>query len=214
VADARRVRARFADSQCCEVSGVLDWDEVKDIALVKLEATARPLNRLCLTNPPVGARAYVIGAPKGFEFSLSDGLVSQVRVVDGFAQYQISCPISPGNSGGPVLNTGGEVLGVVSWSSKDAQNLNFATPAACLLTLKSESPVTAWTALPRQRRSRKSNQVALRERETLPAAAAGRDLAELRAALRRADGEEVTVTLNRSGGSCSYRVTLPKDFVK
>jgi hypothetical protein len=91
-----------------------------------------------------------------------------MQLIDGFAQCQISCPISPGNSGGPVLNARGEVLGVVSWSKKDAQNLNFATPSTCLRTLDPLSPVTAWAALPRQRRSRHSVQTVQRERDLLP----------------------------------------------
>ncbi len=214
VQDARKVVARFADNETVEVAGVLDWDEVKDIALLKLAASGRPLNRLCLTNPPIGARAYVIGAPKGYEFSISDGLVSQLQVIDGFAQCQISCPISPGNSGGPVLNGRGEVLGVVSWSKKEAQNLNFATPSPCLLALDPQSAVTPWAGLSRQRRTRQHNQVAQRVQERLASVPADRDLVELRALLQRSAGEKVTVTVGQGSELRTFKVTLPKDFVK
>jgi len=214
VQDARKVTARFADHATCEVDGVLDWDEVKDIALVKLTGARRSLSRLCLTNPPVGARAYVIGAPKGYEFSISDGLVSQVQFIDGFAQYQISCPISPGNSGGPLLDARGEVLGVVSWSKKDGQNLNFATPSASLLALHEQSPVIPWAELAQQRRGHKQSQVAARERDRLSVAPIDKDLAELRAWLQRSAGTEVTVTVKQGSDQRAFKVRLPKDFVR
>jgi S1-C subfamily serine protease len=65
VQDARRVVARFADHHTVEITGVLDWDEVKDIAMLPITAAGRRPMPLCQTEPRAGARAYVIGAPKG-----------------------------------------------------------------------------------------------------------------------------------------------------
>ena len=214
VQDARKVTARFANREVAEVNGVLDWDEARDVALVQVSAPGRPLNRLCSTDPPVGARAYAIGAPKGYEFSISDGLVSQIQVIDGFAQCQISCPISPGNSGGPVLNARGEVLGVVTWSKKDAQNLNFATPSACLRALNAQSPVTQWSGLSRQRRTRQHQLVVQAQQERLSPAPVDRELEALRALLRNSAGEKVAVTVLRGSQAQTFQVTLPKEFVK
>lgn len=214
VQDARKVTARFANRDVAEVTGVFDWDEARDVALVQVSAPGRPLNRLCPADPPVGARAYAIGAPKGYEFSISDGLVSQIQVIDGFAQCQISCPISPGNSGGPVLNARGEVLGVVTWSKKDAQNLNFATPSACLRALNAQMPVTQWSGLSRQRRSRQHQLVAQAQQERLAPAPADGELEALRALLHRAAGEPIVVTVARGSRAQSFQVTLPKGFVK
>ena len=135
ISDAARVSAKFSDGQTVEVSGVIDRDERHDLALIKLGAANGAQVRLCTKNPRVGARAYVIGAPKGFEFSITDGLISQIQSVDGFDQYQVSCPISAGNSGGPVVNERGEVVGVASWTKRDAQGLSFATPASFLSSL-------------------------------------------------------------------------------
>ena len=214
VQDAKKVVARFADGAAVEIEGVLDWDEVRDIVLLKVKAPGRPLCRLCPGEPSVGARAYVIGAPRGFEFSISDGLVSQIQIIDGFPQCQISCPISPGNSGGPVLNARGEVLGVVSWSKKDAQNLNFATPSKCLLQLDAASPVTPWKALSRHRRADQARSVAQREQERLVPAPAESGLEALRALLHQAAGEEVTVTVSRGHELRAFKVKLPGDLVK
>ena len=195
VQDARKVVARFANREVSEVIGVLDWDEARDVALVQVGTTGRPLTRLCPTDPPVGARACAIGAPKGYQFSISDGLVSQIQMIDGFSQCQISCPISPGNSGGPVLNACGEVLGVVTWSKKDAQNLNFATPSACLRALDFQSPVTLWSSLARERRTRRHPQIALDRHERLATAPAADELETLRARLQSLAGERVVVTV-------------------
>lgn len=210
VREARTVTARFADGLTCAVIGVLDWDEVKDVALARLAAGPRVLSRLCLTNPPAGTRAYVIGAPKGYEFSFSDGLISQVRMVDGFAQYQTTCPISPGNSGGPLLNARGEVLGVVSWSKNDAQNLNFATPAACLLSLNPRSPVIPWTQLPVELRTRRKALAARADpKRTRTAAAVNSEFHELRQVLRQSQGQPLTITVRNATEEHVFNVTLP-----
>lgn len=129
VADARSVSAVFADGQRVKVIGCIQHDGVRDLALLKLEKRMpRRQATLGREMQPVAARAYVIGAPKGYNFSISDGLISQIQIVDGFLQYQLSCPISPGNSGSPILNQRGEVIGIASWTKSDAQNMSFAIP--------------------------------------------------------------------------------------
>src|SRR5204862_226940 len=90
---------------------------------------------------------YALGSPKGYEFSITDGLVSQVREVSGVQELQISCPISGGNSGGPLVNEMGEVIGVVSWTKSDAQNLSFAIPVAQVLDLNLNHKVRTWDEL-------------------------------------------------------------------
>ena len=102
---------------------------------------------LCREMEPVAARAYVIGAPKGYDFSISDGLISQIRSVDGFLQYQLSCPISPGNSGSPILNQRGEVIGVAAWTKADAQNVSFAIPTQQFSRLRVSKPLMTWEQL-------------------------------------------------------------------
>lgn len=141
VFDAAEVTALFADGTKAEVLGVVDKDEPHDLALIKLKVTGRPQASLAKTPPRVGARAYVIGAPKGFAFSIADGLLSQIQTIDGFPQYQMSCPLSTGNSGGPMVNERGEVVGVASWSKIDAQNVNFAVPTEHLFHLDLQKPV-------------------------------------------------------------------------
>jgi S1-C subfamily serine protease len=83
----------------------------------------------------VGEQVFVIGHPEGLEFSLSGGLVAQTR---GDDMIQLSAPVSPGNSGGPVYDVHGRLIAVVQsvfdkTRSPNAENLNFAVRADDLL---------------------------------------------------------------------------------
>ncbi len=148
VADARSVCAVFADGQRVNVVGCIAHDGGRDMALLKLEKRL-PHRRAALGRelPSVAARAYVIGAPKGYDFSISDGLISQIRSLQGFRQYQLSCPISPGNSGSPVFNSRGEVIGIASWTKACAQNVSFAIPTQDFIRLNVFALPTTWEQL-------------------------------------------------------------------
>jgi serine protease Do len=87
------------------------------------------------TPSEVGQEIIVVGGPYGFENTVSDGIVSAIRE----NRTQITAPISPGSSGGPVVNMKGEVIGVVSNQILVGQNLNFAIPACLIPTLKPAS---------------------------------------------------------------------------
>ena len=82
-----------------------------------------------------GKNIFVIGHPERFFFSLSTGIVMRAHED---TMVQISAPVSPGNSGGPVYDDRGELLGVVSYKvdrrfNPNAENLNFAVRADALL---------------------------------------------------------------------------------
>jgi S1-C subfamily serine protease len=144
VKDAVKVSAKFSSGEQFEVSGLIDKDEKRDIALVRVKVAGRPLITLASTEPAIGSKAYVIGAPQGLEFSLSDGLISQVQMIDNVKNYQFTCAASPGNSGGPIMNASGAALGVVSKQMVEGQNLNFAVPSTYVLGLDSTLPTQPW----------------------------------------------------------------------
>ncbi len=208
--DAAKVTAKFSDGTSCDVTGYIDKDEVKDIALIRVENKNHPLVTIAQKSPLIGSRAYVIGSPKGYEFSISDGLISQVQRVDGFNQYQVSCPFSPGNSGGPILNNQGEVVGIAAWTRNGAQNLNFATPANEIASLNADLPLKRWKSQPAKRASvfsfdkKKSSP----EDETLETAA------QLKKAFQKSVGEEITVTVQKDGTQEKFTFTVPRDFAK
>ncbi|MDY0171075.1 MAG: trypsin-like peptidase domain-containing protein [Thermoguttaceae bacterium] len=85
--------------------------------------------------PAVGQRVYAIGSPQGLDASLSEGIISGRReVAEGMWWLQTTAPISPGSSGGPLLDPTGHVVGVVTALRHGGQNLNFAVPASQVLT--------------------------------------------------------------------------------
>jgi len=203
VADARSVWAVFADGQRVKVTGCIDHDSVRDLALLKLEKRLPHRQAaLCRELQPVAARAYVIGAPKGYDFSISDGLISQIRSVDGLLQYQLSCPISPGNSGSPVLNRRGEVIGLASWTKADAQNINFAIPAGEFSHLHVLARPSTWDQLNPAVRLEPSGGIVNARQVTAPVSAAGTmagGYAAFQQRLRDSAGQSVTIVVQDSG---------------
>jgi S1-C subfamily serine protease len=103
----------------------------------------------------VGEQVFVIGHPEGLEFSLSGGLVAQTRGED---MIQLSAPVSPGNSGGPVYDVHGRLIAIVQsvfdkTRSPNAENLNFAVraddllnPEAWALSKDGQAAIVAFTA--------------------------------------------------------------------
>jgi S1-C subfamily serine protease len=90
--------------------------------------------------PAVGERVVVIGAPEGLTNTVSDGIVSAFRNSEGRRWMQITAPISSGSSGGPVLNSRGEVVGVSVAMLRQGQNLNFAIPASNVRAMLTSPP--------------------------------------------------------------------------
>jgi hypothetical protein len=82
-----------------------------------------------------GERVYSIGAPRGLELTLSEGLISGVHPTRSGRLLQTSAPISPGSSGGGLFDETGALIGLTTMTLKDSQNLNFAAPASAVLNL-------------------------------------------------------------------------------
>ncbi|MDQ7006802.1 MAG: trypsin-like peptidase domain-containing protein [Acidobacteriota bacterium] len=111
---------------------VLHVDEKVDLAVLRVTGLKlEPLDLAASSLPPVGERVLAIGHPRGYEFTVSDGIVSAVRRLDekGVELIQTTAPISPGSSGGPLVNMEGRVVGVCSLTLTEGQNINFAVPA-------------------------------------------------------------------------------------
>jgi S1-C subfamily serine protease len=77
----------------------------------------------------VGEKVFTVGNPSGFTATLSEGIVSGLRVQDGVHYVQTSAAISPGSSGGGLFDERGNLLGITTFMIEDSQNLNFAIAA-------------------------------------------------------------------------------------
>ena len=108
---------------------VLRTDELNDLAIltVDVDLTSKPLPLASESVTP-GETVFAIGNPEGLERTISQGIVSGVRERENRRLLQITTPISHGSSGGPILNSKGEVVGVAVGMLEDGQNLNFAVP--------------------------------------------------------------------------------------
>ncbi|MCE2399554.1 trypsin-like peptidase domain-containing protein [Candidatus Poribacteria bacterium] len=120
------------------IEGVTATDKTNDLALLKVTAFGiKPLSLGDSDKVRIGETVYVAGNPKGLEGTFSDGIISSRRDKLTKERLQMTAPISPGSSGGPVLNRKGEVIGVsvAGHPALDAQNLNFAIPSKYLKAL-------------------------------------------------------------------------------
>jgi serine protease Do len=116
-------------------------DPRHDLALVRVTgAGVRPLP-LSEGWPSVGEDVYVAGNPEGLQGTFSRGIISGLRRGEGLLQFD--APVSPGSSGGPVVDGRGRVVGVTVASVRQGQNLNFAVPAQYLPPLVARARRTA-----------------------------------------------------------------------
>ena len=127
---AYKLTIRFIDGKVYEAHHVMDFDVNRDVALLSLETNDLPIallgNSSLLIN---GEEIFTIGSPIGLENTIADGLISNgSRVIDGLNYLQISAPISPGSSGGALVNLYGEVVGITTAQFVNGQNINLAIP--------------------------------------------------------------------------------------
>lgn len=108
------------------------YDDQSDTAVLKIPAEGLDFFDVLARPVRIGERVYAIGNPRGLEQSISEGIVSGNREQDGVPWIQHSAPISPGSSGGALISSRGELLGINAWTRTESQNLNFAVPAATL----------------------------------------------------------------------------------
>ena len=87
-----------------------------------------------------GQRVYAVGAPMGLDLTISEGIVSALRVVDDGTVIQTTAPISPGSSGGGLFDLSGRLVGIMTFQHRYGQNLNFALPADWIAQMRARGP--------------------------------------------------------------------------
>ena len=109
---------------------IVALDERIDIAVIGVaDATFTPLRVADLSTVSVGDDVYAIGAPNSLAFTLTKGVVSsKERLVSRQKFIQTDAAINTGNSGGPLLNDAGEVIGVNSYKMSDSEGIGLAIP--------------------------------------------------------------------------------------
>jgi regulator of sirC expression with transglutaminase-like and TPR domain len=145
------VRVRLANGSTPAVVSVHATSSEYDLAIVRIEGGEYPALELgesaeALAGEPV----IVVGNPHGLEQSVVAGVVSAKRAIDGMPMLQLALPIEPGNSGGPVVDRAGRVIGVVTMKSLVTANLGFAIEVDALKSLLDRPnpvPIERWRTL-------------------------------------------------------------------
>jgi serine protease Do len=128
VTDMKQPRVSFSDGASFAAT-VVDTDKSLDVALLRVAPQRRTAPAVGEPDGP-GEEIFAVGCPRHLAFTLSRGIVSFVgRVVDGVRWLQTDLPMNEGNSGGPVINARGELLGLMSFVYRNGQGLSFALPA-------------------------------------------------------------------------------------
>jgi serine protease Do len=132
VADADFIQVRLSDGRRFE-GKLVGRDERVDLALVKIEAMGLPVAALGDSNRlRVGEFVMALGHPFGLEQTVSFGIVSRKGAplqvaTPGFDFIQTDAAVNPGNSGGPLVNMAGEVVGINSMAARNG-TIGFAIP--------------------------------------------------------------------------------------
>ena len=134
----------FKNGDSVSVDGFLYLNGRKDIAILKIDPTKCTSSlialSLCSDPPRQGVSVAALGAPYGLDFTVSEGIISAVREAEflresiGFTDHdgtwiQTTAPISPGNSGGPLVDRQGNVVAINTITMTVGQNLNFGISA-------------------------------------------------------------------------------------
>ena len=133
---------KFPNGAFFLIEGVLAADMAKDIAVLKASGSDFPTVALGDSDKvQVGEEVVSIGSPLSLEATVSNGIISSIRELKDENQrlFQTTAPISPGSSGGALLNMGGELIGITTAEMVGGQNLNFAVPINVVKPLLSAS---------------------------------------------------------------------------
>ncbi len=119
------------------ITDTVKIDKQRDLVILKVSDIDAPALPLGDSNEvQIGQSVYAVGNPIGFlEGTFAPGFISSIRGKEPNKSIQITAPVSPGSSGGPLLNDKGQVIGIVVGGITEGQNLNFAIPSNYLKEL-------------------------------------------------------------------------------
>ncbi|MEQ1840556.1 MAG: tetratricopeptide repeat protein [Verrucomicrobiales bacterium] len=163
IGEGRSIEVELSNGKVCEVTEVYASDRNYDLAVVRINTGGELLKPLKVGDSNAIQQGDLIvgfGAPQGLAFSVVPGAISAIRKLEpGFAgegetpefpMLQLAMPIEQGNSGGPVINLEGEVLGIVTLRHRVTENLGFAVPGNDLKSLLAKPnpvPISRWRTI-------------------------------------------------------------------
>lgn len=113
-----------------EIVATAPFHDLVVLKLKNFETTITPVIFEPEENLSIGETVFAIGNPMGLERSVTEGVLSQThRNFGGILYLQVDAPVNPGNSGGPLFNARGQVVGIINMGAASMEGLNFAIPA-------------------------------------------------------------------------------------
>lgn len=130
IRDMKTASVHLESGEVFDSVSVLATDERRDLAVVQIAGFDLPYLELGNSDVlTVGEPLVIVGSPRGLEGTVTAGILSSVRDSgDGFKMLQTDATMNPGNSGGPLVNSKGQVIGVVAFKLQSSEGLNFAVP--------------------------------------------------------------------------------------
>jgi hypothetical protein len=127
---AKSLNVKVPGREPYRVDSILGYEIDHDVAAVQVSGASLPaLSTETIEEPKVGDRVVAIGAPLGLESTVSEGIVSAIRDAGTMRIIQTTASISPGSSGGPLLNEFGRVIGLTTSTVLNGQSINFVVSA-------------------------------------------------------------------------------------
>jgi regulator of sirC expression with transglutaminase-like and TPR domain len=151
VGEGRGVRVQLADGRSFDATAIHAFDRQQDLAILRIDAKDLPALELANSDDvKQGQNVVALGNPQGLKNSVVAGIVSGVREFDGRPMIQLAIPIEPGNSGGPLVDRQGRVLGMLTMKSLVTPNLGFAVTVNQLKPLLAKPnpiPMSRWLTI-------------------------------------------------------------------
>ncbi|MEY3459128.1 MAG: putative periplasmic serine endoprotease DegP-like precursor, partial [Planctomycetota bacterium] len=151
IGDGRDIRIELQDGRKLPVTEVHASSSQLDLAILRVEGLDLPTLPLALEDrTPQGREIVALGHPEGFRNAIVTGVISGYQDIDGIEMLQLAMAIERGNSGGPVLDRQGRVVGIVTRKSALQDKLGFAIPVRLLRDLQAEPnpvPMTRWATI-------------------------------------------------------------------
>jgi len=125
---AAKIEIETNKGEKLQVSNLGSTNETFDFAVLEFGLMLNyPFLRTTKVKPTKGEDVLVFGNPRGLKNTVSNGIISMLRSDAGVEDViQFTAAVSPGNSGGPLVNTFGEVIGIVTFKANECENCNFA----------------------------------------------------------------------------------------
>lgn len=148
IGEARPMRVQTAEGKELPVTAVHASDRALDLAVLKVDGQDLPALSLADSAAAKAGQAVVaIGNPHGLKHSIVQGVISGARDIDGRKMLQLAIPVEPGNSGGPVVDMAGRVVGIMTLKAQLTENLGFAMESNALKPLLEKPnsvPLARW----------------------------------------------------------------------